>query len=158
MVGEDDDDVFGGGGRVGAEEDAVCSPVDGKRDIIVKGKGGIGVGRSGPCAANHPQPGRLQGAAGCSQGPLQRGDRPRPKPLAGVAPSSAGSARGQGCCLQGRPLLQEQRPCKVAPLASEVPPEGNSACHRGGCPRRWRAATLPAHGSDGGAVRVREEG
>ncbi|RZR73014.1 hypothetical protein BHM03_00019167, partial [Ensete ventricosum] len=77
MVGEDDDDVFGGGGRVGAEEDAVCSPVDGKRDIIVKGKGGIGVGRSGPCAQadckGQPAAAKApyKGATGHGQSPLQ---------------------------------------------------------------------------------------
>ncbi|RZS12332.1 hypothetical protein BHM03_00043752 [Ensete ventricosum] len=38
-----------------------------------------------------------------------------------------GQPRGQGCRLQGRPLLQGQRPRKATPPAREVPPEGSSA-------------------------------
>ncbi|RRT35477.1 hypothetical protein B296_00039080 [Ensete ventricosum] len=76
-----------------------------------------------PCKDDHPRPGRLQWAIGCDQGPLQGGDRPRPKPLVGAAvsmhgypqawlapagavPAGVGSARDQvirgGCPLRGR--------------------------------------------------------
>ncbi|RWV82419.1 hypothetical protein BHE74_00048008 [Ensete ventricosum] len=48
---------------------------------------------------------------------------------------SKGQPRGQGHHMQGWPLLQGQHPRKAAPPAREVPPEGNNACHRGGCPR-----------------------
>ncbi|RZR73902.1 hypothetical protein BHM03_00029380 [Ensete ventricosum] len=46
-----------------------------------------------PCRAGHPQPGLLQGAAGCCQSPLQGGGRPWPKPLAGAAASMRGRPR-----------------------------------------------------------------
>ncbi|RWW10046.1 hypothetical protein GW17_00026431 [Ensete ventricosum] len=59
-----------------------------------------------------------------------------------------GQPHGQGCRMQGRPLLQGQHQRKAAPPAREVPPEGISACHRGGCPRRRRAALPPAQCSD----------
>ncbi|RWV95620.1 hypothetical protein GW17_00041745 [Ensete ventricosum] len=136
-----------------------------------------------PCRTDHPRLRRVQGAAGCVQGPLQGGDRPKPlagatasmcgRPRAwlapvGAAPAGVGSAhgqaargrvaRGQGCRQQGRSLLQGQRPCKAAPPAREVPPEGIYAYHRGGCPRRRRVVLPPTQGSGGDAVRVREEG
>ncbi|RWW03842.1 hypothetical protein BHE74_00042011 [Ensete ventricosum] len=80
---------------------------------------------------------------------------------AGAAPAGVGSARSQGCRLQGRPLLQGQCPHMAAPPAREVPPEGSNACCRGSCPRRWRATPPATQGSgddSDGAVRVREEG
>ncbi|RZR75473.1 hypothetical protein BHM03_00058750 [Ensete ventricosum] len=58
-----------------------------------------------------------------------------------------GQPRGQGCRLQGWPLLQGQRPRKATPPAREVPLDGNSACSR-----RWRAAPPPAQGNDDGAT------
>ncbi|RWW36628.1 hypothetical protein BHE74_00058334 [Ensete ventricosum] len=56
-------------------------------------------------------------------------------------PGRKGQPRGQGCCQQGRSLLQGQRPCKVTPPAHEVLPEGDSACCKGDC-RRLRRATV----------------
>ncbi|RZS28831.1 hypothetical protein BHM03_00062478 [Ensete ventricosum] len=41
---------------------------------------------------------------------------------------------------------QGQRPCKAAPPAHEVSPEGSNAYRRGGCPHRRCAAPQPAQG------------
>ncbi|RWV85333.1 hypothetical protein GW17_00052884, partial [Ensete ventricosum] len=62
---------------------------------------------------------------------------------------------------KGQPRSQEgQCPREAAPPAREVLPEVSSACRRGGCPHRWRAAPLPTQGSDdddtdGGKERAR---
>ncbi|RWV85840.1 hypothetical protein GW17_00052331, partial [Ensete ventricosum] len=69
---------------------------------------------------------------GCRQWPGRRWRLPaaRPQgaaPRAGLSPARATAGRS------GR--QQGQRP-REAVLPAQVPPEGSSACRRGGCPRR----------------------
>ncbi|RWW39244.1 hypothetical protein BHE74_00055443 [Ensete ventricosum] len=108
-------------------------------------------GRPAPCRAGHPQPGQLQGSAGYSQGPLQGGDRPRPKPLAWpttnrrgsprawLAPTGVGNTRGQvagdGCPLQGRKGQPHDQGCRLRgrPLEGATASRGSARAAR-----RWR--------------------
>ncbi|RZS22479.1 hypothetical protein BHM03_00055269 [Ensete ventricosum] len=65
------------------------------------------------CRDDRPWPGYLQGPTGCSQGPLQRGDRMRPSPLRlrpahkglSLADSPAASKGGDTGHSGGRPLV-----------------------------------------------------
>ncbi|RWV81315.1 hypothetical protein GW17_00057277 [Ensete ventricosum] len=83
------------------------------------------------------RPGPMQGATTrrpAAHGATARGNRPRP----GLPPARAAAGRSDH--------QQGQRPREVTSPAREVPPEGSSACYRGGCPRRLlrRAATTVA--------------
>ncbi|RRT31678.1 hypothetical protein B296_00049157, partial [Ensete ventricosum] len=112
--------------------------------------------RGGGAASHGQTPGpTTHGQAGCSQGPLQGGSRPRPKPLAraaasmhccprawlaleGAVPMGIGSASSQaarGSSAARATACNGGRSRKVAPPTREVPPEGSSACCKGGCPR-----------------------
>ncbi|RWW44949.1 hypothetical protein BHE74_00049260, partial [Ensete ventricosum] len=88
------------------------------------------------CRGSHQQVRLPTGMAGaCRGGAYGRRQCPRP----GLSP--ARMAAGKSGHQQG------QRPHKVASPAREVPLEGSSACRRGGCPRRRRAALPSAQGS-----------
>ncbi|RZS10337.1 hypothetical protein BHM03_00041554 [Ensete ventricosum] len=89
-------------------------------------KGQPGMATANPLAG---VAGHLQGAAGCSQGPHAKGRSDAASPRLGLLPA--------------------RRPLAGAVASPRGATRMQSACHRGGCPRRQRAAPPPAKGSDG---------
>ncbi|RZS05542.1 hypothetical protein BHM03_00036069 [Ensete ventricosum] len=135
---------------------ATACPLAGAADHL-QGGGRLGDGRlqpRPPARGNRLQPrppakGRSAAARPPARGGHPQGQQPRRHDR--LRPGRKGllpAARSQGAA--PRLGLPPARAVAGRSGCQQVPPEGSSACRRGGCSHRRRAALPPAQGSDDG--------